>query len=191
MGQTTTVIPTGGGGAKVQDTEPTNPSKGDLWVDTSESVPATKWYSGTSWKSVEGRIGSVSNATDLPSGDPAQIYYNKQTGKYLRSVGPPWDISTASYTGTSINTQESRPRGIAWKPDGSMLFELGNMTDKIYEYSVSTSWDISTASYTGNSINTQDGNTTGIAWKPDGSMLFEVGNGDNKIYEYQISYEAF
>lgn len=49
MGQSTTVIPTGGGGAKVQDSIPTNPQKGDLWVDTSETPPLTKWYDGTSF----------------------------------------------------------------------------------------------------------------------------------------------
>jgi len=49
MGQSTTVIPTGGGGAKVQDSIPTNPQKGDLWVDTSQDPEVTKWYNGTAF----------------------------------------------------------------------------------------------------------------------------------------------
>jgi len=184
MGQSTTVIPTGGGGAKVQDSIPTNPQKGDLWVDTSETPPVTKWYDGTEFLDVAARIGRVADESELPVNNPAQIFFDNSTSTYKRSL--PNDIRSASYTGTSISTQDAFPMSIAWKPDGSKLFEIGNTNDNIYEYDVPTAWDISTASYTGTSINTQDGVPNGIAWKSDGSKLFEIGSVQSKIYEYDV-----
>jgi hypothetical protein len=66
MGQSTTVIPTGAGGAKVQNSIPTNPQKGDFWVDTSLSTPAVKWYDGTEFI----RISPTSTEPELPARIP-------------------------------------------------------------------------------------------------------------------------
>ncbi|MFB6099950.1 MAG: twin-arginine translocation signal domain-containing protein, partial [Candidatus Nanohalobium sp.] len=52
-----------------------------------------------------------------------------------------WDITTASYQ-TSISTQDSSPKGLAWKSDGTKLYEIGYISGSIYEYDVSTAWDI-------------------------------------------------
>lgn len=60
MGQQTTVIPTGGAKAKVQNTTPVNPEEGSLWVDTSKNPAITKWYNGTTFVEV---VPVITNGT--------------------------------------------------------------------------------------------------------------------------------
>jgi len=97
-----------------------------------------------------------------------------------------WVLSAATYSGTSISTQDGTPSGLFWKSDGTKLYEIGYNTDLIYEYSVSTAWDLSTASFN-TSISTQDSAALGLFWKPDGTKLYELGTGSDLIYEYSVS----
>jgi len=94
-----------------------------------------------------------------------------------------FNIADATFS-QSISTQDASPQGMAWNNDGSKLYEIGLISDKIYEYDVSTAYDISTASYS-QSISTQGTIPTGIAWNNDGSKLYEIGFGS--IYEYDVA----
>jgi len=175
-------------GATVQESAPTNPQEGDLWVDTSGAIQIVKWYNGTNFIPAEARTQKITTSNDLPETDPPQIIYVEDTDEYMRSLdSTPWDISTASYTGVTLNSQDTYPRGLEWKPDGTLLFEIDANQDNIYEYQVSTPWDISTASYTGATLNTQDTSPRGFGWKPDGTLLFEVDGNQGNINEYQVS----
>jgi hypothetical protein len=59
-----------------------------------------------------------------------------------------WDISTASYLQNfSVAAQETFPRGLFFKPDGTKMYICGSTGDDVNEYDLSTAWDISTASY--------------------------------------------
>jgi len=98
-----------------------------------------------------------------------------------------WDISWATATGATVSTQDVSSRGLAVKPDGTVLWEVGGNGSSIEEYSLSTGWDLSTASYTGTSLSTDDGAPASIAWKPDGTSLFEVGLNNDDIIEYAVS----
>ena len=55
---------------------------------------------------------------------------------YQYDLTTAWDISTASYSGKSLNvsTQESVPHGIALSLDDSKLFVVGTSTDTVYTY---------------------------------------------------------
>jgi len=107
---------------------------------------------------------------------------------YQYTVSTPFDINTASHSsGDSTNTQDSSPQGIAWNNDGSRLYEVGDNSNKIYQYTVSTPFEITTAVHSsGDSINTQDDNPEGIAWNNDGSRLYEVGRFSDQIYQYTL-----
>jgi sugar lactone lactonase YvrE len=91
------------------------------------------------------------------------------------------------YNVSSISTEDSSPEGLAWKSDGTKLYEMGSGSGKIYEYDVTTAWDVSTASHNGTTISTQDSSPHGLAWKSDGTKLYELGNSSNKFYEYDVS----
>jgi len=133
-----------------------------------------------------GGIEEVATFGDLPPIDPPQIAYVVDQDEYYHSNPSRFfDIASASFE-TSIPSQDSNPRGIAWNNDGSRLYEVGDVGDKIYQSTVSTAFDITTATFD-TSISTQGGTPTGIAWNDDGSRLYEVGRFPEKIYQSTLS----
>jgi DNA-binding beta-propeller fold protein YncE len=100
-----------------------------------------------------------------------------------------WDISTASYVQNfSVAAQETGPRGLSFKPDGTKMYLVGIVGDDVNEYSLSTAWDISSASYVQNfSLGaTGEGTPESIYFKEDGSMFFMSGSGNDRVYQYFI-----
>ena len=104
-----------------------------------------------------------------------------------------WDLSTASYESKffDVSPQETAPRGMWIKPDGTKLYVVGSDStgDELEQYSLSTAWDISTASY--DSVNfdfgTQDDAPNGIYFKSDGTKLWMAGQTNTSIYQYSLS----
>ena len=96
-----------------------------------------------------------------------------------------FNIADATFS-KSIAIQDRNPTGMAWNGDGSKLYEIGQVSDKIYEYDVSTAYDIDTAVFS-KSIATQESGIKGMAWNGDGSKLYEIGTGSSKIYEYDVT----
>ena len=73
-----------------------------------------------------------------PSGDAVHQY----------TLGTAWDISTLTYINSfSVSAQETAPRGLFFKPDGTKFY-IGGNNDTVYEYTMSTAWDTNSASYT-------------------------------------------
>jgi sugar lactone lactonase YvrE len=109
---------------------------------------------------------------------------------YQYSLSTAWDISTASYDTVNVlvSGQETSPRGLFFKPDGTACYVLGNSSDRIYQYSLSTAWDISTASYASKSflVSSQEGNPQEIFFKTDGTACYIVGSND-RVYQYSLS----
>jgi DNA-binding beta-propeller fold protein YncE len=68
---------------------------------------------------------------------------------YSYTLSTPWNISTASYDNVffSVNSQDTRPYGLFFKPDGTRMYVLGYSSKRVYSYTLSTPWNISTASY--------------------------------------------
>ena len=60
--------------------------------------------------------------------------------------GMPWlaDLSAASYDNVSFSvaSQETVPRDVAFKDDGTKMFLIGQTGDDVNEYALSTAWDI-------------------------------------------------
>ena len=86
-----------------------------------------------------GGIEEVSTFGNLPAITPPQLAYVVDEDEYYHSnptLGS-FDITTASFS-TDIAAQDSSPEGIAWNDDGSRLYEVGDSSDRIYQYTVST-----------------------------------------------------
>lgn len=103
-----------------------------------------------------------------------------------------WDVSTASYVQNfSVGGQESSPKGLSFKSDGSSFYMCGSGSDTVYEYVMSTPWDISTASLsTSFSVASQDTEPTGVQFKPDGTKMYIIGNTTDTVYQYTTSTSA-
>ena len=107
------------------------------------------------------------------------------------SLSTAWDVSTATYTGNSLNVflQDSVVTGIKVKPDGTAFYLSGDSNDTIFQYSMSTPWDLSTASYASKSLSVaaQETNPQDLAFNADGSELYVVGTVADAIFVYTLS----
>lgn len=100
-----------------------------------------------------------------------------------------YDIANASYDSVSfsVSTQETAPRALFFKSDGTKMFVTGSGSDAIQEYSLSTAWDLSTASHTTSfSVASQEANPQSLFFKPDGTKFWITGNSD-KVWQYSLS----
>ena len=101
-----------------------------------------------------------------------------------------WSLGSASYDGVSFSVaaQESNPRNISFKPDGTKMYMVGQNGDDVNEYDLSTAWDISTASYLQNfSVALQETGPVGLFFKPDGTKMYICGTVGDDVNEYDLS----
>ena len=116
-------------------------------------------------------------------------YINDTVYQYTLSTA--WDVSTASYNSKykSVNSQDAKPLGVFFKPDGTKMYIVGNDNDTVYQYTLSTAWDVSTASYDSKSkdVGSEDTAPLGVFFKPDGTKMYIVGNTNDTVYQYALS----
>jgi len=108
----------------------------------------------------------------------------------LGAVSNAFDISTASYSGTSFSVaaQDTAPLGVAFNTDGTKMFVVGITNDAVYEYTLSTGFDVSTASYVDSfSVGAQDTEFVDIAFNTDGTKMFLIGSQGDDVNEYTLS----
>ena len=153
----------------------------------------------TAWDVSTASYESKSFSTTTQESGPADIFFKPDGSKfyvcgfsgsvYQYSMSTAWDVSTASYDSVSFSTstQESSPRGVVFKSDGTKMFVTGVNSDAINEYSLSTAWDISTASYSQNfSISSQETIPQGLFFNPDGDRVWVIGNNET-VYQYSLT----
>ena len=110
--------------------------------------------------------------------------YNLTTG---------YDLSTASIgnsgNGVSFASQDNNTRDMKFKPDGTVLYVVGQQYDKVYQYSLSTAFDITTISYASKSfsVTSQESTPEGIDFTPDGTKMFIIGEQYNDVFQYNLS----
>ena len=101
-----------------------------------------------------------------------------------------WDIAYASYSGTSFSIagEDTSPRSVEFKTDGTKMYVVGLDGDDVSEYALSSAWDVSSASYThAFSLSSQGSLPDGIYFKPDGTKMYVSGNSGQDINEYALS----
>tara|TARA_R110002126_G_scaffold29721_3_gene98006 strand:+ start:1585 stop:3552 length:1968 start_codon:yes stop_codon:yes gene_type:complete len=111
---------------------------------------------------------------------------------YQYSLSTAFDISTANSTpvaSRSLTGEETQPRAIVFKPDGTKMFISGSGTQgMLIEYILSTAWDVSSAAYErGTSVNAQESYPMGLRIKPDGTKLYITGIANGKAHQYSLS----
>lgn len=144
---------------------------------------------------VSGQETGAVKLTFKPGG--TQLFVLGTTGDDINeyTLSTAWDLSTASYTRTSISltSADGTPYGIVFKPDGTKVFILGGGTDEVNEFALSTAWDISVSSLSGTVAATKSVTSTGdtqprdLAFKPDGTEMFILGYNTDRIYKYTLS----
>lgn len=111
---------------------------------------------------------------------------------YEYNLSTAWNITTASFLRSfSVTREETFPRGLFFRSDGTEVYMTGNGDRRVTKYSLSTAWNISTASYTYPSNNffkipSPELQPNGLFFKEDGAKLYVVGATENKIFEYDL-----
>jgi 6-phosphogluconolactonase (cycloisomerase 2 family) len=178
---------------------------GELLVDSYNetfkkvsSVSATTGYllSSASYDSKSFSVATQdSSATEgfTFSYDGTKMYAVGTTNRtvYQYDLSTAFDVSTASYASKSFSvaTQETGPRGIRFKSDGTKMYIVGSTADTVFQYSLSTAWDVSTASYDSVSLSvaSEDTSPAGLYFSGDGTQLYIVGATNNSVYQYTLS----
>jgi DNA-binding beta-propeller fold protein YncE len=123
--------------------------------------------------------------------DGTKFYLCGTTGDtvYEYNLSTAWDVSTASYSQNfSISAQETAPRGLRFKPDGTKMYITGSTGDKVNEYNLSTAWDVTTASYSQNfSVASYEGFTQDLFFSSDGETMWIIGSTGDDINEFTLS----
>ena len=102
-------------------------------------------------------------------GDPEVNEYDLSTA---------WDISSSSFVQVfNVNSQETNPTALFFKPDGSKMYVAGYAGDDINEYSIGG----------GFSVATQETSPTGIFFKPEGDKMYIVGQVGDDVNEYDLA----
>ena len=104
---------------------------------------ATAWDVSTAsydskYKDVNSEDGYPFDVAFKPDGSKMYIvgYDNKTVYQY--SLSTAWDVSTASYNSKSksVSSEDSSPRSVAFKSDGSKMYIVGTGNDTVYQYSM-------------------------------------------------------
>ena len=170
MQQAAAGVPTGGG---------------DVWTDPDL---ANASYDSVSF-SVAGEETSPQGLFFKPDGTKAYVIGASGDDVNEYDLSTAWDVSSASYVQNfSVSSQQTTPRGVFFKPDGTKMYIVGSAGVDVSEYDLSSAWDVSTASYLQNfSLSGQDSIPQGLFFKPDGTKMYTVGSTNDNVYEYDLS----
>lgn len=117
---------------------------------------------------------------------------NSSSAIYSYTLTTKWDISTATYDSVSLvtGTQNTRPNGIFFKPDGTRIYvSTFSSSSKIFQYSTSgTPFVLSGFSYDSISKTLSDvAGLEDIVFRPDGSEMFATDSVNNAILKYNLN----
>jgi DNA-binding beta-propeller fold protein YncE len=123
-----------------------------------------------------------------PDGTKMYIVGNvgQDVGQYDLSTA--WDVSTASFIDRiGVQSQDTDPTSVSFKPDGTKMYVLGIVNDSVYEYDLSTAWEVNSASYLRSfSVGGQEGTPNGLFLRSDGTKMYVIGQSGDDVNEYNI-----
>jgi 6-phosphogluconolactonase (cycloisomerase 2 family) len=97
-------------------------------------------------------------------------------------------LASSTVSRFSISTQETAPSDLFFKPEGDIMYVMGNSGDDINQYNLSSPWSVSSAVFSGSSAAlATESNPKGMFFKPDGTKAFVIGDGKRRILQYDLS----
>jgi len=187
-----------------QDATPNTPFFGDsgtkMYVMGGTSDRVYQYNLTTAWDVTTASYTGNSLLVTSQDANPTGLFFDNSGTKlyvvgtttdtvYQYTLSTAWDISTASYASLSFSVagQETTPRALFFKPDGTKMFVIGRTGDDVNEYDLSTAWDVSTASFAQVSANVGEANPSGLWFKDDGTKMYVTGNSTDTVREFTLS----
>ena len=99
-----------------------------------------------------------------------------------------YDVSTAVFFQSfSIAPQTTFPTYMSWNDNGSKMYVVDGIGDRILEYNVPTNYDVSTAVFFQSfSVTSQTVSPVGITWNDNGSKMYTIDTIDDLVLEYNV-----
>lgn len=142
-------------------------------------------YSGLSFSITHIAGGGTSPNSIDANQDGSKLYVAANNNIYQYNLSTPWNLSSASYSGTSVYVaDEGNPSGMHFTSDGLKLYTISGTT--VFLYSLSSAWDIGTATYTGFSFTTTNNDVMDVAVSDDDSKMYTVSYGNDAVYQYSL-----
>jgi sugar lactone lactonase YvrE len=155
-----------------------------------------KYTLTTPWDLTTAGLNSTSPVTAL---NPTGLFFKPDGMKFFITVGSrvwsydltnPWDVTSFTLDFefiSAVSLIETTPTGIRLKPDGTSLFIIGSISDKIVEYTMTIPWDVTTARFKQDSvfsIQSIDTTPSGFYIKPDGLSVYITGTVTASVYHF-------
>ena len=173
-----------------------------MYMVGSRSDSVHQYTLSTAWDLNTASYDSVSFSVDAQESSPSGLEF-KPDGTKMYVVGSSsgsvhqytlltaWGLDTVSYDSVSfdVSSQESFPFGVAFKPDGTKMYMVGNgSTGTLYQYTLSTAWDLDTASYDSVAldVSSQESSPRGVTFKPDGTKMYLIGFSSDSVHQYSL-----
>ena len=115
---------------------------------------------------------------------------NSGTWQYNSSENLSFNLTTASQDSKhSVNSEETHPKDVFFKPDGTKMYFVGDSGNDVNEYALSTAWDITTSQYVNRiDLSSNTLQPEGIFFKPDGTRMYIIASDNpDSVYEYVLS----
>lgn len=140
---------------------------------------------------IDSKVGSTHTGDVNITGELLVDSYNETFKKVSSVSAVTFALSVGSYDSKSfsVTSQESTPRGIAFKSNGTKMYVVGTVSDTVYQYSLSTAWDVSTASYdsVSLSVSSEDATPSDLIFSADGTKMYICGDTNNSVFQYTLS----
>ena len=143
--------------------------------------------------SINSQDGSTNDLFFKPDGTKMYSIGSSTDRVYEYTLGSAWDITTASnVAAVSISAQETVGSGLFFKSDGTKMYIIGSVQDRVFEYTLSTPWSVNTASNVGTSVTTSTGGATettptGLFFKSDGTSYYILGSNEDRVKRYDMT----
>lgn len=146
----------------------------------------------------EGSVSTATQETGTASGlyfkpDGTRMYIVAPTNDniYQYNLSTPWVVSTAVVDPNllSVSATDTTGRSMAFRPDGTVVYYIGNQRSILRSYTMSTPWDVSTGTLNAEQFDftTISPNPYGMAMSQDGKRMFITGSTNDTIVELTMS----
>lgn len=169
-------------------------------IDVSTTSNIIKEYTlSTAWDISTGSLNATSSNFNSTDANLRGLYIRDNgtdlywigfdnNNVYQFSMSTAWDITTLSYVQSfSVASQDTAANGLFFKPDGTRMFIIGNLGDKVYQYELSTAWDVTTASFSKDfSVTTENTAPITAVFDPSGTTMILIGSSPDSLHSYTL-----
>jgi DNA-binding beta-propeller fold protein YncE len=118
-----------------------------MYVVGAQHKTVFQYTLGTAWNVSTATYASLSFNVSSYDSNPSEVAFSSDGLKmftigpsdaaaYQYTLGTAWNVSTATYASISfsVSTQDTSPRGFAFKTDGTKMYVMGSNSYTVYQY---------------------------------------------------------